>query len=73
MTLEIQCAKEHTPNLKYNHEFGATASVCLCLIEADDPEDGLKECIKGDAWFGSVRACAALGGGSQGFPPNQGK
>jgi hypothetical protein len=61
-TLEIQRAKQHTPKLKYNREFGATADVCLHLIEAADPEDGLKECIKGDAWFGSVRACAALGG-----------
>jgi hypothetical protein len=32
------------------------------LIEATDPEDGLKECIKGDAWFGYIRACSALGG-----------
>jgi hypothetical protein len=63
MTLEIQRAKQHTPKLKQIREFGATAGVCLRLIEAADPEDGLKECIKGDAWFGSVRACAALGGG----------
>jgi hypothetical protein len=25
------------------------------------PKDGLKGCIKDDAWFGSVRACAVLG------------
>jgi hypothetical protein len=62
ITLEIQRAKQHTPNLKYNRKFGATTGVCLRLIKSADPEDGLKECIKGDAWFGSVRACAALGG-----------
>jgi hypothetical protein len=62
MTLKIQRANQHTPNLKYNRDFGATTGVCLRLIELADPEDGLKECIKGDAWFGSIRACAALGG-----------
>jgi hypothetical protein len=30
-------------------------------VEAADPKDGIKECIKGDAWFGSIRACAAVG------------
>jgi hypothetical protein len=62
MTLKIQRPKQHTPNLKYNREFGATTGVCLRLIESADPEDGLKECIKGDTWFESVRACVALGG-----------
>jgi hypothetical protein len=47
MTLEIRRAKEHTPKLKHNREFGATSGVCLRLIEAADPEDGLRECIKG--------------------------
>jgi hypothetical protein len=54
MTLEIQRAKEHTPNLKYNHKFGAATGVCLRLIKVANPEYGLKEYIKGDAWFGSV-------------------
>jgi hypothetical protein len=43
MTLEIQRAKQHTPNLKYNRDFGATTGVCLRLIELADPEDVLKE------------------------------
>jgi hypothetical protein len=61
MMLEIQRAKEHTQKQKYNKDFGATTGVCLRLLEDADPKDGLKECIKGDAWFGSVRACAAVG------------
>jgi hypothetical protein len=35
--------------------------VCLRLIQASDPKDDVKECIKGDAWFGSTWACATLG------------
>jgi hypothetical protein len=35
--------------------------VCLRLTEASDPKDGIKECIKGDAWFGSARDFDALG------------
>jgi hypothetical protein len=61
MTLEIQRAKEHTQKQKYNKDFGATTGVCLRLVELADPKDGLNECIKGDAWFGSVRVCAAVG------------
>jgi hypothetical protein len=61
MTLEIQRAKEHIQKQKYNKDFRATTGVCLRLVEAADPKDGLKEYIKGDAWFGSVRACAAVG------------
>jgi hypothetical protein len=62
VTLEIQRAKEHTQKQKYNKYCGATKGVCLRLVEAADPKYGLKECIKGDSWFGSVRACAAVGG-----------
>jgi hypothetical protein len=61
MTLEIRRAKEHIPKQKYNRELGATAGVCLRLAESVDPKDGVKEYIKGDAWFGSAGACAALG------------
>jgi hypothetical protein len=61
MTPEIQRAKDHTQKQKYNKDFGATMGVCLRLVEAADPKDGLKECIKGGAWFGSVRACTTVG------------
>jgi hypothetical protein len=43
MTLEIQRAKEHTQKQKYTKDFGATTGVCLRLVEAADPKDGLKE------------------------------
>jgi hypothetical protein len=52
--------KSTTKKQKYNKYLGATPGVCLRLVEAADPKYGLKEC-KGDAWFGSVRACDAVG------------
>jgi hypothetical protein len=61
MALEIQHDKEHTSKKKYNSKLGATTGVCLRLVEATGPNDGVKECIKGHAWFGSARACVALG------------
>jgi hypothetical protein len=60
MTLEIQHSKNKTPNLKYNNDLGAMMGVCLHLIQTSEPKDDVKECITGDAWFGSARACAAL-------------
>jgi hypothetical protein len=61
MALEVQRSKKNTPSLMYNKLLGVTTGVCLRLLEHSDPKDGVKECIKGDAWFGSVRAAASLG------------
>jgi hypothetical protein len=61
MALEVQRSKMNTPKLMYNKLLGATTVVCLRLVEHSDPKDGVKECIKVDDWFGSVRATTSLG------------
>jgi len=47
--LEIQRGRHGTPLLEHWQELGATVACTLRL-----------EGIKGDAWFGSVKACLAL-------------
>ncbi len=47
---------------KYQQELGVTAACTLQLSEGCiAPEDDRCHTIKGDAWFGSVKAAAALG------------
>jgi hypothetical protein len=61
MTLEVQRSKKNTPKLMYNKILGAKTGVCLRLLEHSDMKDGIKECIKGNAWFRYARAAASLG------------
>ncbi len=47
---------------QYQQELGATAACTVRLAEGCvNPEDDRIHTIQGDAWFGSVKAAAALG------------
>jgi hypothetical protein len=60
--LEIQRGKAGMASQKYQQELGATAACTLRLAEeCITPEDDRCHSIQGDAWFGSVKAAAALG------------
>jgi hypothetical protein len=60
--LEIQRGKVGMATQKYQQELGATTACTLRLAEGCiAPEDDYFHTVQGDAWFGSVRAAAALG------------
>jgi hypothetical protein len=49
------------PDQPHHRELGATASCSLWLAKAHLACRGQQRCrIKGDSWFGSVKACLAL-------------
>ncbi len=61
--MEIQCRKEGMKNAQFNSEVGATSDCTLrILLNTIAEEDkGLKHCIQGDAWFGSIRTAKEVG------------
>jgi len=60
--LELQRGKAGMSTTQYQQELGATAACTLRLAEGCiHPEENRCHTIKGDAWFGSVKAAAALG------------
>jgi len=60
--MEIQRGKEGMKSKMFNAAIGATAGCTLRLLlnSIADEEKGLKHGIRGDAWFGSVRAAAEI-------------
>ncbi len=59
--LEIQRGAKKMPDQPYHRELGATASCSLRLAKAHLACRDQQRCgIKGDSWFGSVKACLAL-------------
>jgi hypothetical protein len=56
--MEIQRGKDGMKNMEFNKELGATAGCTLrsLLGSISDKENFTKFGIRGDAWFGSVRA-----------------
>lgn len=62
LVLELQRGKAGMSNATYQVELGATAACTVRLLESSiGEEDERKHTVQGDAWFGSVRAAAALG------------
>ena len=60
--LELQRGKAGMATSQYQQELGATAACTVRLAEGCvNPEDDRIHTIQGDAWFGSVKAAAALG------------
>ncbi len=60
--LEIQQGKEGMKNQQFNQEVGATAGCMLRLLLDTIPEDiSLKQGIRADAWFGSVKTANEIG------------
>jgi hypothetical protein len=60
--MEIQHGKEGMKTKKFNAEVGATAGCTLrLLLDSITEEDkGMKHCIRGDAWFGSVQVASEI-------------
>jgi len=60
--MEIQRGKEGMKTKMFNAEIGATAGCTLRLLLNSIPEEdkGIKHGIRGDAWFGSVRAASEI-------------
>jgi hypothetical protein len=54
--MEIQHGKEGIKNAQFNAAVGLTTGCTLSLLlnSITQEEQGLKHCIQGDAWFGSV-------------------
>jgi hypothetical protein len=62
MVLELQRGKAGMSTAQYQDSLGATAVCTVRLLETSIPEDDDRiHTVQGDAWFGSVRAAAALG------------
>ena len=62
LVLELQRGKAGMKDAAYQDELGATAACTVRLLETSiSDEDERKHTVQGDAWFGSVRAAAALG------------
>jgi hypothetical protein len=61
--LEIQHGKEGMKNAQFNSEVGATSGCTLRLLlnSIAEEDNGLKHCIQGDDWFGSVRTANEVG------------
>ena len=61
--LEIQRGKDGMKNQRLNNILGATAGCTVRMFEGSigTQDANVGHGIKGDAWFGSVRAAAALG------------
>jgi len=61
--MEIQRGKDGMKNMQFNKEVGATAGCTLrsLLGSISDKENFTKFGIRGDAWFGSVRAANEVG------------
>jgi hypothetical protein len=61
--MEIQHGKDGMKNMQFNKEVGATAGRTLrsLLGSISDEENFTKFGIRGDAWFGSVRAANEVG------------
>ena len=60
--LEIQRGKNGMKEEQFNRDLGATAGCCMRLANGVDQShvDGVAETVKGDAWFGSVKAVCNL-------------
>jgi hypothetical protein len=62
LVLELQRGKVGMANATYQVELEATAACIVRLLDASiGEEDERKHTVQGDAWFGSIRAAAALG------------
>jgi hypothetical protein len=62
LVLELQHGKAGMSTAQYQDSLGATAACTVWLLEKSIPEDDDRiHTVQGDAWFGSVRAAAALG------------
>jgi len=62
LVLELQCGKAGMSTAQYQDSLRATAACTVRLLEKSIPEhDDRIHTVQGDAWFGSVRAAAALG------------
>jgi hypothetical protein len=61
--LEIQRGKEGMKNAQFNSEVGATSGCTLRLLlnSIAEEDNGLKHCIQGDTWFGSVCTANEVG------------
>lgn len=57
--LEIQRGKEGMKNREHNRQYGNTTGCTLRLLNINATDSSCRA-VKGDAWFGSVRCCAAL-------------
>ena len=59
--MEIQRGKEGMKNMRLQADLGATASCTIrCAEGCHQGGEGLKDSVKGDAWFGSVKCAVAL-------------
>ena len=62
MVLELQRGKAGMSTAQYQDSLGATAACTVRLLESSISDDDDRiHTVQGDAWFGSVRAAAALG------------
>jgi len=60
--LELCRGKEEMKEQKYHAEFGSTAATTCRIAEYVDQSysDGVREIVKGDSWFGSVKTTSEI-------------
>ena len=61
VAIEIQHGKNGMKDQAYVSGLGVMAACTVHLAEVCCIDDGVKEVVNGDAWFGSVRFAVALG------------